>query len=104
MKPDHEAAKKRAEAECRSPTFPGQSTHNLAACYLDAMAQLKAVRIALGGYPDSDLASLAMTLNARLDKATELLRLLDHVEIYTCGRVDVAALRASIRAFIDERK
>ena len=39
MTPDHEAAKKRAEAECRSPLFPGQDTHNLARAYLDLLAQ-----------------------------------------------------------------
>lgn len=39
VKIDHEAAKKWAEDECRSPLFPGQDTHNLAAAYLDLLAQ-----------------------------------------------------------------
>ena len=93
MKPDHEAAL----AKCRA--WPHKS--NTAACYLDAMARLKAVRTVLGGYKDSDLASLATTLKARLDKATELLgRSLDVFEEANIW----GTLNDDIRAFLDERK
>ncbi len=46
-----------------------------------AEAQLAAVRVALGGYPDSDLASLATTLRARVDAVErELEQARDYVD------------------------
>lgn len=46
-----------------------------------AEAQLEAVRQALGGYPDSDLVSLATTLRARVDAVErELEQARDYVD------------------------
>jgi uncharacterized protein len=74
MKPDHEAAKKWAEAD-RDNYAPDTQIGNLARAYLDAMAQL--------------------------DKATELLRTASE---WADSVNPAAQLAVDIRAFLDERK